>query len=75
MLSSKRVSLAKEILLSALLRPKKSRLNLKNQTDDQLVEIELLQEKISQLKEIMLEEHAQEKKKHVTIDYMQKIEL
>lgn len=46
MLSSKKVSIAKEILLSALLRRKKSRLNVKNLADDELVEIELLQENI-----------------------------
>lgn len=42
MLSSKKVSIAKEILLSALLRRKKNRFSIKNQRDDQIVEIELL---------------------------------
>ncbi len=38
------------------------------------MEIELLQEKIAQLKEIMHEEHQNDKKKTHSIDYMQKIE-
>ncbi len=38
----KKISIAKEILISALLKKRKAHINMKDQENDQLVEIELL---------------------------------
>ena len=48
-----KVSIAKEILLSALLKKDHARFTLTSQNDQNFVEIELLQDKIGQLKQIM----------------------
>lgn len=69
----KKISIAKEILISALLKKRKAHINMNDQENDQLVEIELLQEKVGQLKEILMHEaNRREEKKNMT--YMDKLE-
>ncbi len=60
-------------MISALLKKRKAHINMNDQENDQLVEIELLQEKVSQLKEILLNE-ANQKEEKKNMKYMDKLE-
>ncbi|CDW89869.1 UNKNOWN [Stylonychia lemnae] len=52
----KKYSVAKDILVSSLLKKKKGYISLSAQNNQQLVEIEVLQSKVLQLKEVLKEE-------------------
>jgi hypothetical protein len=69
----KKISIAKEILLSSLIRHKPGQMDLETQTNDQLVEIELLQEKVKDLKDIMMQEAIQ-REESGTMEYMVRLE-
>ena len=68
-----KISIAKEILISALLKKRKAHINMKDQGNDHLVEIELLQEKVSQLKDILMDE-ANRREENKNMTYMDKLE-
>ena len=69
----KKISIAKEILLSSLIKHKPGKMDLESQTNDQLVEIELLQEKVKELKDVMMQEAIQ-KEETSSMEYMELLE-
>eukprot|EP00347_Sterkiella_histriomuscorum_P000210 403376762 len=67
-------SVAKDILVSSLLKKKHGIVSEKNQNDSQLVEIEILQSKVHQLKESLREEIEEETGKHKSMEYIDQAE-